>query len=312
MPVIVNEKNVNSTGPVREMRKITIPQMAVQVYMADAFSSRLYILSMGKITIPEKEIPFHEEMINDYLCIYCRRGSGWFMSEKNKYRMKAGDYMITPPGASGRYVSDSEEGWRLEWVRFNGSDAPLVAKPWGETIGECFHLPLKGDDPRAEYRISIFKDLYHSIENGYGMDKMHYITSLLYHYLSSIIYREAIAYSLDTNCFQGIIKKARQYMLDHLDQKITLDDICQYLAISTSYCTAVFNKCTGKTPINYLQSMRVQKAIAMLDSTDMKVNEICSTVGINDPYYFSRLFTKMMGVSPTDYRKKKTVQEPLG
>ncbi len=300
-------KAKNIEGPHLDETKATIPQMAVEVFVADTFTSRLYILSIGKSRINEPDSVLNHDTRDDYISIFCRKGSGYYLCEDRKYRLKTGDFLIVPPATTGQMASDSPDTWELDWIRFNGTDAELISKPWGESDGKCLHVPLKGEDSRFEYRTTMFNDIFKSMENGYGMDKMHYVTSILYHYFASIIYREAVLYTPDTNSFQGPIEKARQYMLSRLSEKITLDDICQHLAISTSYCTALFNKCTGKTPINYLQSMRIQKAINLLDNTDMKINEICTSVGINDPYYFSRLFTKTMGLSPTEYKKNKTV-----
>ncbi len=304
MPATKGKKIEN---PHLDETKATIPQMAIEVFIADTFTSRLYITSIGKARISKPETVVSHDSRDDYVSCFCRAGSGWYMQDGKKYRLKAGDFIMVLPGTCGQLVSDSPDKWELDWIRFNGTDAEFIAKPWGELEGRCLHIPLKGEDSRFEYRTAMFNDILKSMENGYGMDKMHYVTSILYHYFEGLVYREAVLYTLDTNSFQGLIEKARLYMSSRLAEKITLDDICEHLAISTSYCTAIFNKCTGNTPINYLQNMRIQKAISLMDNTDMKINEICADVGINDPYYFSRLFTKMMGLSPTEYKKNKTV-----
>ena len=64
----------------------------------------------------------------------------------------------------------------------------------------------------------------------------------------------------------------------------------------------IFKERTGHSPVNYVNLMKVKEACAMLDNTKMKVNQICHKLGIDDPYYFSRLFSSIMGMSPKAYR----------
>ena len=68
----------------------------------------------------------------------------------------------------------------------------------------------------------------------------------------------------------------------------------------------MFKRQTGHSPLAYFNLLKVQTACRLLTSTDMKVNQICHKVGIDDCYYFTRMFTKAMGLSPRKYREEKT------
>jgi AraC-like DNA-binding protein len=72
----------------------------------------------------------------------------------------------------------------------------------------------------------------------------------------------------------------------------------------------VFKKKTGLSPLAYFNQLKVQHACELLKKTDLKINQICYKVGIEDSLYFSRLFSKAMGMSPTEYRKAKTKIRP--
>ena len=65
----------------------------------------------------------------------------------------------------------------------------------------------------------------------------------------------------------------------------------------------LFKKQTGHSPLTYFNLLKMQQACLLLDTTDMKINQICYKIGIEDTYYFSRLFSKIMGMSPREYRK---------
>ena len=71
--------------------------------------------------------------------------------------------------------------------------------------------------------------------------------------------------------------------------------------------STVFKSRTGYSPIEYVNHLKVQKACQQLLLTEYPVKQIASHLGIEDPYYFSRMFTKIIGVSPVKYRSRKKI-----
>lgn len=63
-----------------------------------------------------------------------------------------------------------------------------------------------------------------------------------------------------------------------------------------------FKASTGHSPLAYFNLLKIQEACRLLDHTSMKLNQVCYKLRIDDPYYFSRLFKKIMGMSPRAYR----------
>jgi len=103
-----------------------------------------------------------------------------------------------------------------------------------------------------------------------------------------------------------IIKKARIYIEEHLADLQGLEPLAQILNVSPFYLSKLFKEETGETFINYLTSMRLEKAKKMLKDGSMIIKEITADVGYNDQNYFSKLFKQRFGVSPTEYRAKAT------
>ncbi len=102
---------------------------------------------------------------------------------------------------------------------------------------------------------------------------------------------------------RSFVTKAKDYVADHFgDQDLSVDVICNYLGVSSAYFSTVFKKETGKTFVGYLTDYRMDKAVKMLVETDEKTYVIAEHVGYSDPNYFSYVFKKQFGVSPSKYK----------
>lgn len=100
-------------------------------------------------------------------------------------------------------------------------------------------------------------------------------------------------------------QKAEQFIKEHyMDPEISLHSISKYLSVSTSYFSLIFKNATKQTYIEYLTKIRMEKAMELLKSTDLKSYEIAERIGYEDPHYFSLLFKKVKGISPSEYRER--------
>lgn len=104
----------------------------------------------------------------------------------------------------------------------------------------------------------------------------------------------------------SIIKTAMEYIHEHYNQDITLSSIANYVHLNGSYLSRLFCKATGKTIIEVITGIRIEKAKEMLMNSDIKIYEVASLVGIYDPTYFSQIFKKSTGMSPSEYRHFKS------
>ncbi|WP_053373152.1 response regulator transcription factor [Paenibacillus sp. FJAT-27812] len=102
------------------------------------------------------------------------------------------------------------------------------------------------------------------------------------------------------------IHRAVEYIdTNYANEKMSLQDLCRHVLMSTSYFSLVFKQHTGETFIEYLTGVRVAKAKELLHNSNLKLYEIAEQVGYKDPNYFSILFKKHSGITPKDYRDKQ-------
>ena len=124
--------------------------------------------------------------------------------------------------------------------------------------------------------------------------------------------RKAIAFRNSNRAGYGdpIISRARAYLSEHYaDPNLMLQDVAGEVHLSQSHFSTVFAQETGLTFTQYLTALRIGKAKELLEATEMRSSQIALEVGYNDSHYFSYLFKKTMGMTPSDYRKQNRAEE---
>ena len=104
---------------------------------------------------------------------------------------------------------------------------------------------------------------------------------------------------------KNLIQQVDQYIEHNFNKKISLDDIAEELHINRSYLSRLYKNKTGVNLFDAILYRRVEAAKEYLLQTDMKTYEISEAIGVEDAGYFSKMFKKMAGVSPKEFRKQE-------
>ncbi|MNV19753.1 HTH-type transcriptional regulator CdhR [compost metagenome] len=113
-----------------------------------------------------------------------------------------------------------------------------------------------------------------------------------------------VMWSLPKNHGDGEVLRAQNWLETHFDQPLLIDDIAQQFGFGVRNFKRRFKDATGYTPITYLQTLRLEKAKQLLESTRMTLDSITYAVGYEDGNSFRRLFRQRVGLLPAAYRKK--------
>jgi two-component system response regulator YesN len=112
------------------------------------------------------------------------------------------------------------------------------------------------------------------------------------------------------NSAKILVDKAVAYLEEHYgDSSLSVEKICGSLNVSAAYFCTIFKKETGKTFLNYLTDVRMEKAVRLLEETEEKSYIISEMVGYAEPNYFSYVFKKKYGLAPSKYRKNRLEQK---
>ncbi len=101
-----------------------------------------------------------------------------------------------------------------------------------------------------------------------------------------------------------LVELAREYVEEHYYENLMLVDVAQKVGISAGYLSTLFQRQMAKGFVDYLNEIRVEHACAYLRQNYLKTYEIAYKVGFRDEKYFSRVFKKIKGQSPSEYRKQ--------
>lgn len=295
--------NIKQKDGFKGERILVLPQSAVREMEDNPLSAILHITDIGYYPYALHHYRERLEPINQYVFIYCINGKGWFRLEGQTYPVMENQYFILPAGKPHAYGADEKDPWTIYWIHFKGklascflpcTTAPIDVKPTHKS--------------RINYRIDMFEEIFHTLEMGFSHNNLLYTCSILYHYLGTLHYLQQYrnaTHKNDDSCPEDMITASIHFMKENIEKKMTLQMLAKHIGYSVPYYSVLFNQCTGHTPIAYFNQLKIQYACRLLDSTDMKINQICFKLGIEDPYYFSRLFSKVMGLSPIEYKKMK-------
>ncbi|MDP4271986.1 MAG: AraC family transcriptional regulator [Bacteroidota bacterium] len=283
-------------------RAIILPESIINELKSNPFSNKLYMTDIG--FYPKAGFHFRKRSKEEslqYILIYCLEGNGWIKTEGETQNISAHQFVIIPKGKAHAYGSDPDNPWTIYWIHFDGEMAGFFA--------EGLDKPVRispGSDSRIELRLQLFEEMFATLRNGYSKDNLYYSLTEFYHFLGSLkflrSYRESAS---EQETQRDVVDEAIHFMRENIRKRLTLAEIARYVGFSASHLSALFQQKTGYSPLNYLIQLKIQEACHHLDFTDLKINQICMMIGFEDPFYFSRLFTKTMGISPTEYRKKK-------
>ncbi|HOA54118.1 MAG TPA: response regulator transcription factor [Clostridiales bacterium] len=152
------------------------------------------------------------------------------------------------------------------------------------------------DDKKIDY--TELSGLYSLIEKCTNMDEMN---TLLEESARSVVTK---VNNYNNKSIKLILRKAVEYIHEHYHEQITLNEVAEHTFVSTYYISRMFKKEMGKNFVDYLNELRMEKARELLKDVRYKTYEVAEKVGIPDAHYFSRLFKKYVGMTPTEYREQ--------
>ena len=229
-----------------------------------------------------------------YVLIYCIEGEGHVVVDGQRHTLMPNSYFIIAKHAPHRYYASTYHPWSIYWIHFCGDyDDQLYQRFTTDGRPEVRNIPYEA------YRVQLFEQAYNLLEQSYDMHDIELINLNLLHFVTSLIYYKERNTVLDN---EDKVTGSITFMQNNLNMQFSITELAQQQQVSVSHYSRIFKQRTGHTPIHYFNQLKIQKSCQYLYFTDKSIKEISTLFGIGDSFYFSRLFRKLMGISPLQYR----------
>lgn len=225
-----------------------------------------------------------------YVIHYILKGKGFFKINNKNYTLKKGDMFLICPEDNVFYTPDKYDPWEYLWVSFDGS----LVKHF------LSHMPFSKDKPFENYKEDMsgfFKDII-KVEGDTPKDKT-CMLGYLYLLFSKLMNNEK-----KITVHKSYFQSAYEYILNNFqDKELSVSTVAEKSDITRGHLYKIFKEKLNLSPIQFITRCRIEESLLLLRSTELSINDISSAVGFKDPYYFSNVFKKTVGVSPSDYRQ---------
>ena len=275
-------------------KKLVLPKKVAHQNASSPLTETLYLTDIGFFPNAQGHCVNRDWGYPQYILIYCVSGSGWYKLDQ-KQTVGANQYFILPADQPHSYGASNKNAWTIYWFHFAGH----IARQFWQLYRTQHHPAAR--IPFSEHRIALFGQLYDTLDKGYSQEHIRFSSWALWYLLGSFIYPHSFAMEARRTS-PCPADKAIALMRQSLSNRLTLKQLAKHVNRSVPHFASEFKKKTGYSPIDYHNRLRIQKACQYLDMTEMRIKEVSYALGYNDPYYFSRLFSKITGQSPRSYK----------
>ena len=250
-------------------------------------------------TTPVIETP-HPEGRNDYQLLYIAAGKGefYFKGSKEPTIVTKGNMILFRPGEPQVYYYYAVDKTEVYWVHFTGWKVEEYLEryelPHDENV---FYTGVSPDYPW----------IYNQMIRELQLQRVNHedMISLYMHHIFITINRYIKESRETKNDTINDIERAAHYFKDNYNKQISIEQYAEEHLMSVNWFIHSFKSVMKMSPMQYIISLRIAMAKGYLENSTKNIAEISNEVGYENALYFSRLFRKYTGMTPTEYRKKR-------
>lgn len=262
-------------------------------------SKSLIVTSCGYYRVHSRPVVSTERPTGrrDYQLLYIAKGKGHFYFDGKEQIITEGNMILYRPNEVQMYYYYAPDKTEAYWVHFTGRHV--------ESILEFYELPetenvfYTGTSPDYQW-------MYRQMIQELQLCRANYeeLLSLMLRHIFIMINRYIVEGRKAGSDIQNEIERATHYFNENYNKPLNIDEYAESRHMSTCWFIRSFKQILKVTPMQYILSLRMANAQSLLETSEYNISEIAEAVGYDNPLYFSRLFHKHIGVSPTEYRKK--------
>lgn len=271
--------------------QINVPIEVLNSIKNMPFRNLLYITQIGHS--PQKI----EKDLDDYALIYCLTGKGQCITKNGAINLRSDQFIMLPPNEFYNYQADAKHPWEIYCMHFNGNminelSATFDLKRFAFPTNIAFDSQI----------IDSWKEIVCNLSTGFTDEKIAYANLCLYRFISFFLFPnhgQKTTPDVDKHCQ---LDQSILFMKANVHKRLSVDEIAETFKYSPSHYSVLFKQKTGLSPIEYFIRLKIQHAGELLTGSNLIVKEIAGKVGYDDPFYFTRIFKKITGKTPREYK----------
>jgi len=278
-------------------KSVVLSKKQLKTIKENPLIGSLYIRDIGFYPHAKNHYRKRKKGIGEHILIYCIDGKGTIQVGEKISKLEANSYYVIEALEPHSYWASETSPWSIYWLHFGGTRCSCFVEYFDRII-----KIEKSLDSRIDDRIKLFNELIVALEPGFSKENVNYANLCLGSLLASFFYVEAFRAAKG---FQSSnpIDQSIFFMQKNINKSLKINDISNHVNLSESHLSKIFRSKTGSSPLDYFINLKMQEAIRLLTNQSLRIKEVAFRLGYNDPYYFTRIFTKHIGSSPASFVK---------
>ena len=236
--------------------------------------------------------------LDESILIVCTKGKGWVEIDRRRFAVAVGEVLFIPANKPHAYGADDDDPWSIHWAHCEGTATASYASllPAHEYV-----LSIPSADAKEIARM--FRESYRLASTGLTERTLLLVSHILRYVLGLLFFQTGRRPGGGSHAMAHDLTKSIEFMRANVARSLTLQELSRHAGLSPTRYSALFREQTGSSPVEHHIRLRMQAACHDLDTTALSIKEVAAKLGYDDPYYFSRLFQKILGCSPLAYRR---------
>ena len=271
-----------------------LPRPRVTNALSQSGTAHLLVTDCGYFPEARAHGIYRKTGIAQAIVMVCVRGRGWCRIGDALHSVHAGQVLVIPPGVSHSYGAEQDDPWTLWWLHLAGEDlaellgtAQMTGQQPVRTLSDSFRI------------VALIEEIVTSIGRDSSNASLLAASGAAWHLMALL---SADPHARGSR--MDIIDQAKEYLRNHLDSRISVEELAVIASLSVSHFAALFRQHVGMPALQYQTQLRMARARELLDTSDLPVRAVAEHVGYVDAFYFSRQFKSIHRVTPMQYRRQ--------
>jgi len=279
---------------------VILPKQTVSLNIHKPILQDLFPIRLGYQENAINQSMNREKGIPEFTLHYVVKGKGYFEFNNQSILQKEGDLIIIPPNFSYFHFSDPDEPWSRYWVHFIGRQGGNFVKLLGiDKKNPSINIPSDSN------LMNTWEEIYTWYNSGFSYTNLVGASTACSKFLGRILHLKFKSENRPKSSSDKI-QNSIDFMKENLHRSYRLEQLANNAGLSATLYRNLFKEITSMSPIDFFIHLKIMHARQLLEMSHYTIQEVAELIGYEDPFYFSRIFKKIEGVSPKEYRKSKS------